>query len=92
LHGEKLNIEQLILISVVAVQVVYFTTTFPYLVMTILLIRSALLEGSLLGIKYYLTPDWNRLKDAKVKDTYYTYESELYFAISHKAKFAFGLL
>ena len=34
--------------------------------MTVLLIRSALLEGSLLGIKYYLTPNWERLRDAKV--------------------------
>lgn len=47
-------------------KIVYFTTTFPYVVLTILLIRGALLDGSLLGIKYYLTPDWKRLGDAKV--------------------------
>lgn len=47
-------------------KVVYFTTTFPWVVLTILLIRGALLDGSLLGVKYYLTPEWRRLGDAKV--------------------------
>lgn len=47
-------------------QVVYFTTTFPYVVLTILLIRGALLDGSLLGIRYYLTPDWQKLREPKV--------------------------
>lgn len=48
-------------------QVVYFTTTFPYVVLTILLIRGALLDGSLLGIRYYLTPDWQKLREPKVR-------------------------
>jgi len=47
-------------------KVVYFTATFPYIVLTILLIRGALLEGSLEGVKFYITPQWDRLADAKV--------------------------
>jgi len=47
-------------------KVVYVTSTFPYVVLTILLIRGVLLEGSKLGIEYLLTPDFRRLGDAKV--------------------------
>ncbi|VDN13332.1 unnamed protein product [Dibothriocephalus latus] len=32
--------------------------------LTILLIRVAMLPGSLVGVKYYLTPDFSKLKDA----------------------------
>uniref|UniRef100_A0A0X3PNC8 Transporter n=1 Tax=Schistocephalus solidus TaxID=70667 RepID=A0A0X3PNC8_SCHSO len=42
----------------------YFTAIFPYIMLTILLIRVALLPGSLEGVKYYLTPDFSKLKDA----------------------------
>jgi len=47
-------------------KVVYFTTTFPYVVLTILLVRGVLLEGSVVGIKYLVTPQWRRLGEAKV--------------------------
>ncbi|VDM03788.1 unnamed protein product [Schistocephalus solidus] len=42
----------------------YFTAIFPYIMLTILLIRVALLPGSLEGVKYYVTPDFSKLKDA----------------------------
>ena len=53
--------------DVLGSKVVYFTTTFPFVVLTILLIRGAMLDGSIIGIRYYLTPDWKRLADAKVR-------------------------
>ena len=47
-------------------QVVYFTATFPYFLMFVLLIRGATLEGASIGIKYYLKPNFTRLADASV--------------------------
>jgi solute carrier family 6 dopamine transporter-like protein 3 len=47
-------------------QVVWFTALFPYVVLFILLIRGIMLPGSLDGIKYYLTPDFNALWKANV--------------------------
>ncbi|CAL1540559.1 unnamed protein product [Lymnaea stagnalis] len=45
---------------------VYFTAFFPYIVLTILLIRGVTLEGSGQGIAYYLTPQWDQLLNARV--------------------------
>ncbi|NXV23710.1 SC6A7 protein, partial [Cepphus grylle] len=47
-------------------KVVYFTATFPYLVILILIIRGATLEGSLNGVRFYLSSDWSRLQRAQV--------------------------
>lgn len=47
-------------------KVVYFTATFPYVLLTIMLIRSVMLEGAVDGIIYYLKPDWSKLADANV--------------------------
>ena len=47
-------------------QAVYFTATFPYLVLCVLLVRGMTLPGSLDGVMFYLTPDWSRLLKAKV--------------------------
>ena len=46
---------------------VYFTATFPYLVLMVLLIRGLTLPGSIDGIIWYLTPEWHRLLNAKVR-------------------------
>lgn len=51
-------------------QVVYVTATFPYLVLIVLVIRGATLEGSLQGVAFYLTPDWKRLSNAQVRPKY----------------------
>ena len=47
-------------------KVVYFTATFPYIVLFILLIRGAMLEGAGSGIAYFLKPDWEKLLNAEV--------------------------
>ncbi|KAM7535643.1 hypothetical protein Aperf_G00000091668 [Anoplocephala perfoliata] len=47
-------------------KVSYFTALFPYVILTVLLIRSLMLKGSLQGILYYLTPQFERLKDPRV--------------------------
>uniref|UniRef100_H2ZDJ1 Transporter n=1 Tax=Ciona savignyi TaxID=51511 RepID=H2ZDJ1_CIOSA len=47
-------------------KVVYFTATFPYVVLFILLIRGSMEEGAINGIHYYLTPNITKLQDVKV--------------------------
>ncbi|XP_075912671.1 LOW QUALITY PROTEIN: sodium-dependent proline transporter-like [Petromyzon marinus] len=47
-------------------KVVYVTATFPYAVLLILLVRGATLEGSLQGVAFYLTPQWERLAQPQV--------------------------
>lgn len=47
-------------------QVVYFTATFPYLILVMLLIRGVTLEGAWKGIRFYLTPQFDHLLSSKV--------------------------
>nr|XP_057923560.1 sodium- and chloride-dependent GABA transporter 2-like isoform X1 [Doryrhamphus excisus] len=47
-------------------KVVYFTATFPYVMMIALLIRGLTLPGAMDGIRFYLSPDPSRLSDPQV--------------------------
>jgi SNF family Na+-dependent transporter len=47
-------------------KLVYVTSLFPYVVLTILGIRGWMLPGAAEGIKFYIYPDFSRLSDVKV--------------------------
>jgi len=54
------------MMTVYAVQVVYITATFPFVMLIVLLVRGVTLPGAAAGIKFYLYPDLDRLKDPEV--------------------------
>ena len=47
-------------------QVVYLTASFPYVLLFTLLIRGVTLPGAMDGIRFYVTPNIEKLKDSKV--------------------------
>lgn len=47
-------------------KVVWVTALAPYVVLLFLLVRGITLPGAGEGIRYYLTPEWHKLKNSKV--------------------------
>ena len=47
-------------------KVVYFTALYPYVVLVVLFGIGLSLDGSVEGIKYYLTPDWEKIQNPTV--------------------------
>lgn len=61
-------------------QVVYFTATFPYLMLLVLLVRGLTLPGAIDGIKFYLWPDPARLTDPQVTTNCFSWNLLVFMA------------
>ncbi|ESO85197.1 hypothetical protein LOTGIDRAFT_235858 [Lottia gigantea] len=60
-------------------KVVYFTATFPYVILIILLIRGALLDGAIDGVIYFIVPVWEKLLDL---DVWVAAAGQMFFSLS----------
>lgn len=50
-----------------SLQVVWVTATFPYIILSVLLVRGATLPGAWRGILFYLKPNWQKLLETGVR-------------------------
>lgn len=57
----------------------YVLAFFPYFVLSILLARALTLPGAMNGIKYFLTPQWDKILEPKV---WYAAVTQVFFSLS----------
>ncbi|XP_052261295.1 sodium- and chloride-dependent neutral and basic amino acid transporter B(0+)-like [Dreissena polymorpha] len=60
-------------------KVVYFTATFPYVILIILLVRGCLLDGAIDGVKYFIVPEWSKLATL---DVWAAAAGQMFFSLS----------
>ena len=60
-------------------KVAYFTAIFPYVVMLIMLVRGLTLPGAGKGLKFFFTPQWEKLGSLKV---WYAAVTQSFFSLS----------
>jgi solute carrier family 6 amino acid transporter-like protein 5/7/9/14 len=58
-------------------QVAYFTATFPYVMLTVLVVRGVTLPGASQGILYFVTPKWEMLKSP---DVWFAAATQLFYS------------
>ncbi|XP_077299580.1 sodium-dependent nutrient amino acid transporter 1-like isoform X1 [Arctopsyche grandis] len=57
----------------------YFLALFPYVIMIVLLVRAATLEGAVDGILFFISPEWSELLNPKV---WYAAVTQAFFSLS----------
>ncbi|XP_052813847.1 sodium- and chloride-dependent glycine transporter 1-like isoform X2 [Mya arenaria] len=60
-------------------KVVYVTAIFPYIILTILLVRAVTLDGHEMGVDFYLSPDLDKLSSA---DAWSDAAVQIFFSLS----------
>ena len=59
-------------------KVIYFTTLAPYVVLAIFIVRGLSLPGAWDGVQFFITPDFEKIKQAKL---WYTAAGQLFFSV-----------